>query len=135
MKIPEQIEEIIKHFSSFQGIGEKTATRFALSLLNWEKLRITNFAEALQNILDVVKCPTCGFIATANLCLLCEDSKHRFTHQICIIESITDCMAIQKSYTYSGHFHILHGVLNPLMGIGPDELGIHLLIKRICEQN
>ncbi|OFZ14322.1 MAG: recombination protein RecR [Bdellovibrionales bacterium GWA2_49_15] len=135
MKIPEQLEEIIKHFSSFQGIGEKTATRFALSLLSWEKSRIANFAEAIQNILTVVKCPQCGFLATENECLLCEESKHRFAHQICIVESITDCMAIQKSHTYNGHFHILHGVLNPLMGIGPNELGIHNLIKRVLEQS
>ncbi len=135
MKIPEQLEEVIKHFSSFQGIGEKTATRFALSLLNWDKTRISHFSEAIENLLTVGKCPKCGFLAVENECRLCEQSNHRHTHQICVVESITDCMAIQKSLTYSGHYHILNGVLNPLMGVGPEEIGVEGLLSRIQERN
>lgn len=130
---PDQLKKAIEYFSKLPGVGEKTATRQVLVLTHWDKEKLIAFSEALKNLATLEKCIECGMFARENeeLCEICHHSDRKNSKTLCIVETVTDCLAIEKSGYYKGLFHVLGGVLNPLIGIGPDELHINQLVERI----
>ncbi len=131
MRYAEPINNLIKAISRLPGIGEKTATRLALFILNSK----SEYVEELTNCLKAVKekvalCSECSTFSDIDPCGICSDTD-RDASLVCVVSDYRDMMALEGMGGYKGRYHILHGSLAPLKGIGPDELRIEELIKRI----
>ncbi len=133
MEYPKKIQQAIESFARIPGVGAKTATRYVLFLSQFDHKTLEHFAQAVHDLGDISYCNRCGLYAESDLCSICA-SERSSSHMMCIVESISDCMAIEKSGQYRGVYHILGGVLNPLLGVGPDELSIDHLMKRIADE-
>jgi len=131
LKIPKPIENLIESFESLPGIGPKTAERLTFYLLHFPQEDLDRFAEAFSNLKQTKICKICKNVGEKDLCSVCENSS-RDTKTICVVESPLDVIAIEKS-GYRGVYHVLHGKINPIAGIGPDELFIKELVERVKE--
>jgi recombination protein RecR len=129
--LPESIQKVIDEFSRLPGIGPKSAQRLAMHLLHSPNLRVEALAGAVSGVkrgLDF--CLECFNIAEGEKCRICLDnSRHR--EQICVVEEILDVMALEKTKQFKGYYHVLHGVLSPVDGIGPDQIKADELYKRV----
>lgn len=134
MKLPLQLERAIKSFSKLPGVGDRTAFRQVLSMTKWNIQDLNEFSEAIASMSDLNYCNQCGFFAENNLCSICSEVRRNESGNICVVEHISDMMAIERSNTFDGIYFILGGVLNPLIGIGPNEIKIPRLIKLINEK-
>ncbi len=121
-------------FSKIPGVGSKTALRNVLSLTKWTTEDVTEFARVLQDLTTLNTCIECGAFADEQKCSICTDPHRSTSSQLCVVETVTDCMAIERSGEYRGVYHILGGVLNPLMGVGPDDLRLNDLVERVKEK-
>ena len=130
-ELPKILQDAIGQFSKLPGVGEKTATRQILLMSNWPYQEIVNFSLAMKELTELRKCQECGMFADGDKCHVCLSPERALTRSICVVEDIVDCMAIQKSEQFNGLYHVLGGVLNPLLGIGPDELFLDQLIQRV----
>ncbi|MCF7822944.1 MAG: recombination mediator RecR [Candidatus Marinimicrobia bacterium] len=132
MKIlPDSLERITQQFSRFPGIGKKTAQRMAFQLLEWPEEDLRQFGEViLESQEKLTTCSICHLITEADPCPVCLDTR-RDDGILCIVEDSKDVVAIEETSRFSGKYHILGGVLSPLEGIGPDQLNIHSLMKRL----
>jgi recombination protein RecR len=135
MELPDKILKAVKQFSRLPGVGEKTALRQTLILTKWSKEDLVHFAEAMKSLADLNHCYKCGMYSDDTICKICIDPVRSRSNAMCVVESVTDCLAIERSGTFRGKFHILFGVLNPLMGIGPDEIQLDKLFNRIHNEN
>lgn len=132
MNIPSKyLEDLVEHFSSLPGIGKKTALRLVLNLLKRDQDELKAFAASLGEIQEKIKtCSNCGNISDAENCEIClQDSRKQ--ELICVVEDIRDILAIESTQQYFGTYHVLGGVISPMEGIGPNDLNIESLIKRI----
>jgi recombination protein RecR len=118
-------------FSKLPGVGEKTALRQVMAMTKWSAEDILEFSRSVQSLNSLRFCSECGMFCEENLCEVCLREDRKTNGTICVIENISDLMAIEKSNTFSGLYHILGGVLNPLAGVGPDQLKINTLIERV----
>lgn len=124
------IVQLIDRLTCLPGVGRKTAQRMAMYLLEHNKAGGLALAEAMQHALKVVKnCRSCRNLTEQAQCRVCADSR-RDSSQLCIVESPSDVMAIEQSGSFKGFYFVLMGHLSPLDGIGPDDLGIPLLLER-----
>lgn len=135
MELPEKILNIVSHFSKLPGVGEKTALRQSLILTGWEKQDLKNFGQAIEDLMNLKTCDRCGLFSEGELCDICTNSSRNEQNLLCVVETISDCLAIERSEQFRGVYHILGGVLNPLLGIGPDELKIDKVVDRIKNEN
>ena len=128
---PKSLRELILQFKHFPGIGEKTATRLALYVLGEKGSLTKDLADALIKVKQLIKlCPVCFNITDQPLCIICSDaSRDRST--ICVVENPSDVLAIETTHTYKGLYHVLHGLISPINGIGPRDIKIHELIERV----
>lgn len=125
------IDTLVHELSKLPTIGEKTAMRLALHLLRQSPEQGQKLAQALTETVGQVRfCENCCNISLKNLCHVCENT-HRDPGTICVVEDIADLQAIERSMSFKGHYHVLHGALSPIDGIGPDELRIAELKKRV----
>jgi recombination protein RecR len=131
IKFPSQIENAVRAFSSLPGVGSKTALRQVMSMSAWSEENLMNFASAVREIAALNYCTECGYFSEAEICDICLSAKRSNNKSLCIVESLTDMMAIEKSENFQGVYHILGGVLNPLAGLGPKQLRIEKLQERI----
>ncbi len=130
-KFPVSILRLIDAFASLPGIGEKTATRLVFHLIRSPQNVSQELGEASLNLKTELKlCEKCKNITTSELCGICEDST-RDVSKICVMEEALDVLAFEKAGVWKGVYHVLHGVLNPLDGIGPESLTISDLVRRI----
>ena len=131
--IPEPVTRLIEAFSSLPGIGPKTASRLTYYLLRApDKLTLT-LADALQNLKSqTMLCSVCFNITVENPCPICSDARrdHRL---IAAVEEPLDVLALEHTGTYDGLYHVLHGAISPVNGIGPDDLKIRELVQRVVE--
>ncbi len=134
MELPEKIQKTVQLFSKLPGIGEKTALRQTLTMTGWRKEDLLMFSDALRKLCDIKNCVKCGMYSDDDLCPICQNPRRNSSTLLCVVENISDCLAIERSQTFLGKFHILFGVLNPLLGIGPDELKLDALIQRIKDE-
>ncbi len=131
MKIPKPIENVIAEFEKLPGIGPKTAQRLTYFLLHAPKEQSAALASAVAELKDkTVICQTCFNIAEEDPCAICE-SKGRERSQIMVVEEPLDVLALERSHSYNGLYHVLHGAIAPLDNIGPDELYIRQLLPRL----
>lgn len=133
--LPPALEQLIEQFSKLPGIGKKTATRLALNILRRPPELARDLARSLEALHGSIRlCSTCFAFSDQDPCAICGDPK-RDGHIICVVEQSGDLLAIEKTESFRGHFHVLHGVLSPVDGIGPDEIKIRELIDRIDSGN
>lgn len=133
MLLPEPVQNLIQAFSRLPGIGPKTASRLAFYLLKSPEEMSLNLAEALQQLKSgTADCPVCFNITGSgnSLCEICS-SGERDGSVICVVEEPLDVLALERSSGFQGRYHVLHGVLSPIEGIGPEDLKIAELLKRL----
>ena len=129
--IPPALERLVRSFSSLPGIGAKTATRLALTILRKPASEAREMAAALSELHGSIRlCSECMAFSETDPCNVCGDPRRDGT-LICVVEQPADLLAIEKTDHYRGHYHILHGVLSPVDGIGPAELKVKELIARL----
>ena len=125
------IEEAVIEISKLPGIGKKSALRLALHLLKREETQTQSLADALIAMrTKTTFCRKCHNISDAELCLICT-SPRRDVSVLCIVEDTRDVLAIENTVQYRGLYHLLGGIISPLAGIGPNDLNIESLIKRV----
>ncbi|HAX72070.1 MAG TPA: recombination protein RecR [Firmicutes bacterium] len=132
MQYPQPITKLIESFSKLPGIGHKTAERLAFHVItNMKEDDVTTFAKALiDSKRQLFKCPVCGHITDSNPCYVCSDT-HRDRTTIAVVQDPKDVIAIERMRGYKGLYHVLNGVLSPLDGMGPEDIGIPALIERL----
>lgn len=129
--IPPALEQLITEFSRLPGIGKKTATRLALYLLRRPSGEAKRLGSCLHELHDSIKlCSSCFAFSAHDPCDICSDHR-RQSGLVCVVEEPGDLLAIEKTASFPGVYHILHGALAPMDGIGPDELKIKELFDRI----
>ena len=125
------VEQLIEELSRLPGIGRKTASRLTFYLLKQPRDSAYRLSEAIQRVKDrIVFCETCGNIAEGPQCAFCRDPRRDDT-LVCVVEEPSDIHVIEKSGTFRGRYHVLHGRLSPLDGVGPEALTIDRLLARI----
>jgi len=134
-QLPTSLQKLINELSKLPGIGPKTAQRLAFYLLKQDSFDITSLSESITDVKkDIVFCSICHNMAEGSPCITCSDPKRDRT-VICVVEEPLDAQALDKSGQYRGLFHVLGGVLNPLEGIGPDNLEIQSLLMRLKDNS
>ena len=129
--IPQNVQKLIDEFASLPGIGPKSAQRLTFYLLRSSDKDLSEFGSAVLDLKkDIKTCSICSNIAESNPCHICEDPR-RDKISICVVEEPLDVVAIEKTGKFSGLYHVLGGVISPIEGVGPDDLFIKELIKRL----
>ena len=132
---PKAIERLVTELGKLPGIGEKTAQRLAFHLIDAPAEEIEGLSNALLNVKDKIRlCPECFSITDGDRCDVCADP-NRNRRVICVVQSTTDIFAIEKTREYNGLYHVLHGVISPLEGIGPQDIKAKELLLRIGEND
>ena len=127
------LQRAIDAFASLPGVGHKSAMRLALSLLKQEKTFTYRISDALRDLVDGIQyCEKCHNISDEPICSICSDET-RDSHTLCVVESVRDVMAIERTGQYQGLYHVLGGVISPMDGVGPQDLFLHDLPTRIQE--
>ena len=128
---PDSILQLIEAFSSFPGIGKKTAQRMAFHVLRSSSNIASQLSESVINMKSKIRfCSVCNGITENDPCDICSNPK-RDESSICIVEQASDVYTFEKTNSYHGVYHVLGGVLSPLDGVGPDDLAIESLISRV----
>jgi len=131
----ESVEILVEQFSRLPTIGRKTARRLAAYVLKMSREDVEQLATALVNVKDrVIHCTTCFNITDVDPCPICDSGK-RDTSVICVVEEPGDVAAIERTHGFKGVYHVLGGVISPLDGVGPEDLTIKQLIKRLQDQD
>jgi len=127
------VAKLIESFEKLPGIGPKSAQRLTFYLLHVPQSELENFAQALVSLKkNTVECSNCYNISETNPCQICS-SLQRDKSIICVVEQPIDILSLERTGKFNGIYHVLHGALNPLANIGPDEIRIAQLVKRITD--
>lgn len=127
------LESAVNEFAKLPGIGRKTALRLVLHMLRQDNKTVENFSSALLNLKNEVKyCKSCYNISDADICPICANPA-RDKSIVCVVENIKEVMAIENTSQFKGLYHVLGGIISPIDGIGPGDLQIESLVKRVSE--
>ena len=130
---PAALQELTDQFARLPGIGGKTAQRLAFYILKQPKERAEAFAAALTNAREKIHfCSVCQSLTELPVCPICQDER-RDRSTICVVEEAKDILAFEATHEYNGLYHVLHGTISPLDGIGPDQLKIKELLSRLAD--
>ena len=130
---PPSLVRLIKHLSRLPGVGEKTATRLALLILRSSYEDAKGLSQTILEVKDRVRlCSECFGLSDTDPCNLCA-SPHRDSATVCVVEQPSDLVALEKSGAFKGLYHVLHGALSPMNGVGPDDLKIKELVTRLAD--
>ena len=125
------ISRLIDEFAKLPGVGKTSAQRLAFYVINMEQDQVVNFAEAILDVKRKVRyCEKCFNLTDQTICDICNDAK-RDPHIMCVVESPRDLLAIENTKEFNGHYHVLHGAISPMEGIGPNEIKLKELILRL----
>lgn len=131
---PISIEKLIEEFAKLPGIGYKTAQRLTLHVLNLPREEVVEFADALVKARGTIKyCSVCGNYTDTDPCSICSNP-NRDNSTICVIEQPKDIISIEKVREYNGLYHVLHGVISPMTGKGPDDIKLKELVRRANDE-
>ncbi len=131
MHYPEPISKLIDSFMKLPGIGPKTAARLAFFVLGMKEDTVLDFAKALVDAKrNLSFCTICGHITDTDPCRICQD-KQRDDTIICVVQDPKDVIALEKMRDYHGLYHVLHGAISPMDGIGPEDINVPPLLKRL----
>lgn len=134
MYYPEPITKLIDSFSKLPGIGPKTASRLAFFVLDMNDDEVLDFANALVNAKrELTHCSVCGHITDQDPCVICSDTS-RDNSVICVVQDPKDVIAMEKMKEYRGKYHVLHGAISPMDGIGPEDINVPDLLKRLKDE-
>jgi recombination protein RecR len=133
-QLPEPLERLIQELSRLPGIGPKTAQRLAFHLLRADRQRAESLARAIEDVkARIGYCERCYNIAEGGLCAICASAR-RDSSVLCVVESALDVLAVERTSEYSGLYFVLHGVISPIDGIGPEQLHVPRLLDRVREE-
>jgi len=131
---PEPIAKLIDSFTRLPGIGSKTAGRLAFHVLRMKEEDVVDFAKALVNVKrNLSYCSVCCNITDTDPCRICQD-KNRDASSICVVQEPKDLVALERMKDYSGYYHVLHGAISPMEGIGPDDIRVAELLQRLSDE-
>jgi recombination protein RecR len=125
------IRRLVQELARLPGIGEKTATRLAFHLIRSNRQQIRDLSQALLDATDKIRlCSVCMNMTEADPCSMCTDPR-RDTETICVVATPSDLIAIDRGGHFRGRYHVLHGLLSPLEGLGPDDIRLAELVRRL----
>ncbi|MDM5331761.1 recombination mediator RecR [Ureibacillus composti] len=134
MYYPEPISKLIDSFMKLPGIGPKTAARLAFFVLTMKEDTVTTFAKALVDAKrNLTYCSVCGHITDIDPCQICSDQQ-RDVSTICVVQDPKDVIAMEKMRDYHGLYHVLHGAISPMDGVGPEDINVASLITRLQDE-
>ena len=134
MYYPEPISKLIDSFTKLPGIGPKTAVRLAFYVIDMNEDDVVDFSKALVNAKrELSYCTICGHITDQEICSVCSD-KSRDESVVCVVEDSKDVIAMEKMKEYNGTYHVLHGSISPMDGIGPEDINVPDLISRLKDE-
>lgn len=129
----EPIGRLVNEFSKLPGVGKKTAQRYAYKVVDMSETEARAFAEAILNVKKKVRyCNVCGNFTENDVCEICRRRDHSV---ICVVKEPRDASAIEKLHEFKGVYHVLHGVIDPMEGVGPNDIRIRELLQRLQEGN
>ena len=127
------IQDLIDELGRLPGVGPKSAQRIAFHIIQSDRVDVTRLAEVLKTVKERVKfCIICGNISEEDLCKICRDPRRDKT-AICVVEESKDVLAIEKTREFKGTYHVLGGAISPIDGVGPENLRIKELMKRLSD--
>ncbi len=130
-----EIQILVDQFARLPGLGPKSSNRIVLHLIKNRTQLLEPLVKMLENFTEIIDyCSICGNVTLNSKCDICSDD-NRQKNVICVVESVIDLWALEKTETYHGQYHVLGGVLSIFEGVGPDELGIPQLIARVKQEN
>jgi len=130
---PDIITKTVEYFKKFSGIGEKTAERLTLSILEMDNEDVEVFSECVKDVRKkIIRCNVCGNITEQEKCSICLNES-RNNNLICLVEDFKSVIMFERTGNYNGKYHVLNGLISPIDGITPDDLNIDNLIKRISD--
>ena len=125
----EPIGRLVNQLSKLPGVGAKTAQRYAYKIIEMSDLEAEEFAQAILRVKREVKyCKVCGNFSEKEICPICENRKSQI---ICVVKEPKDVIAIEKAGRFDGVYHVLHGTINPMEGVGPNDIAIKELLARL----
>ncbi len=130
MIYPESLEKLINYYKKLPGIGEKNAERLALATLNFKEEDLDNFSHSLNDIKKIHKCSICGHLTEYDICNICANES-RNQNIICVIEDSKSVFSFEKVGNYNGVYHVLNGLISPADNIGPENINLASLVKRV----
>ena len=134
MIYPELLAELIEYFKKLPGIGEKTAERLALSLLDANQEDLEIFSESIKNLKSTIKrCTVCNNLSDSDVCEICKD-KTRNHNTLCVVEECKNVILIEKNNIFDGYYHVLDGLISPIDGINPEDINIDMLLERVKKE-
>ncbi len=135
MLYPKSLENAINSFKKLPGVGEKSAERYALSLLDLDEKEIEDFSKSVKEVKESIKtCSICGHLTDKDVCDICSD-KNRNDNLICVVEDYKSVFMFEKTGTFNGKYHVLNGLISPIDGVYPEDINISGLVDRIGEDN
>ena len=135
MNYPQTIRNLIECYKKLPGVGEKSAERLALATINLDKNIINLFSESLLNIDKKIKrCSKCNSLTESDICEICSD-QNRDRNTICVVQEPKNVIMFEKIGIFDGLYFVLNGLISPLDGIGPEDININQLIKRIKDEH
>ena len=130
MIYPESLEKLINYYKKLPGIGEKNAERLALATLNFKEEDLDKFSDTIRNVKKIHKCSICGHFTEGDICNICADPS-RDKNLICVIEDYKSVFSFEKAGNFRGVYHVLNGLISPADNIGPDNINLSSLVKRV----
>lgn len=131
MRYYDSLSRLIAQFQKLPGVGSKTAQRLAFYILKMPEAEVRSFASALVEARSkLITCSCCGNMTDSDPCSICLDPK-RDDKYICVVQESKDILALERTNEFKGRYHVLHGAISPLDGIGPDQLNLKSLLKRV----
>ncbi|MFF2879462.1 recombination mediator RecR [Gottfriedia sp. NPDC057991] len=131
MHYPEPISKLIDSFMKLPGVGPKTAVRLAFFMLDMKQDDVLDFAKSMIDAKrKLLYCSECGHITDQDPCYICSD-QHRDRSTICVVQDTKDVIAMEKMREYQGLYHVLHGAISPMEGVGPEDIKIMELLSRL----
>ena len=135
MNYPKSFKKLVDLLKLLPGVGEKTAERYAFSILNMDRDKIEDFSESIKNIKNnITTCKICGSMCESNNCMICED-KLRESGIVCVVENQKNVFIFEKIGIFKTKYHVLGGLISPMDGVNPEDLSIDKLIHRIKDEN
>ena len=129
----EPIARLVNEFSKLPSVGRKTAERYAYSIIKASDEQVQGFVDSLLGVKAKIKfCEICGNYTEQNPCRICRERTNKI---ICVVKDPKDAMAIEKTGSFKGQYHVLHGTINPLAGVGPNDIRIKELLSRVGESD
>lgn len=128
---PSSLNNVINSFKKLPGVGEKSAERNALALIELSDEDIDNFVEAIKDCKNKLhRCKICGHLTDSEICYICEN-EHRRNDLLCVVEDYKSVFMFEKSGTFNGKYHVLNGLISPMDGIYPEDINLSSLVSRL----